>query len=252
MKNFTLLFLGVLLMGASASAQQYSTGTVQLFTTPGLQYSAKIDVQGALVTLTLTGPSSRWLGIGFGQNSMSAGGDVVIFNGTTLSDRRFDGIGVTPLIDATQNWTVTSNTVSGAVRTVVGTRAINTGDSNDYIFSASPAPITLVFARGETLTVEYHGGGNCGSTTANFTLGTDKFTLTASQIYPNPSQGDFVIKTQAILQTVNIYTQTGAFVKSIEINSDEAEINVSGLQTGIYLIELANDEEKSWKKVIIN
>ena len=250
MKNFTLLFS--LFLGLAASAQQYSTGTVPLFTTAGLEYSAKIDVEGSVVTLTLTGPPTRWLGIGFGQNGMQDGGDVVIFNGTTLSDRQFQGVGVVPAIDAVQDWTVTSNNISGGVRTVVGTRAINTGQAGDYVFSASASPITLVFARGQDLTVAYHGGGNCGSTNASFTLGTDKFSLAQAQVYPNPSSGDFLVKTQGYLEKINIYTLTGAFVKTIEVNSDEIEVNVNGMQTGVYLLELQNNNEKSWKKVIVN
>ena len=53
---------------------------------------------------------------------------------------------------------------------------------------------------------------------------------------------------------VNVYTITGAFVKSIEVsdNANNTEINVSGLETGVYLLELQNDAEKSWKKVIVN
>ena len=56
------------------------------------------------------------------------------------------------------------------------------------------------------------------------------------------------------MNTVNIYTQTGAFVKSIEVeNGDEnVDINIVGLQTGVYLLELVNDTQKSWKKVIVN
>jgi hypothetical protein len=34
--------------------------------------------------------------------------------------------------------------------------------------------------------------------------------------------------------------------------SDTTEININGLQTGVYLLELVNDTEKSWKKVIVN
>ena len=251
MKNFTL-FIFSMLMGSASMAQQYSTGMVPLFTTAGLEYSAQIDVEASVVTLTLVGPSARWLGIGFGQSGMQDGGDVVIFNGTTLSDRQFQGIGVNPAIDGGQDWTVTSNTIDSGIRTVVGTRAINTGEAGDYVFSASAAPITLVYARGESLTVGYHGGGNCGTTNANLTLGTDKFALSEAQVFPNPAKGDFQIKTQAILQKVTIYTQTGAFVREMKIDSDAAEINVSGLQTGVYLIELANDTQKTWKKVIVN
>ena len=50
-----------------------------------------------------------------------------------------------------------------------------------------------------------------------------------------------------------MYSQVGALVKTIEVNdaSDAVEVNVSGLQTGVYLLELVNATEKSWKKVIV-
>jgi hypothetical protein len=45
----------------------------------------------------------------------------------------------------------------------------------------------------------------------------------------------------------------GALVKTIEVNdtSDAVEVNVSGFQKGVYLLELVNETEKSWKKVIV-
>ena len=51
------------------------------------------------------------------------------------------------------------------------------------------------------------------------------------------------------MQKINIYSQTGAFIKSVEVKNetDNPEVNVKGLQTGIYLLELVNETEKSWK-----
>jgi hypothetical protein len=73
------------------------------------------------------------------------------------------------------------------------------------------------------------------------------------QIYPNPSNGEFLIKAKTTLREVNVYSQTGTFVRTIKVEeSDTTEININGLQTGVYLLELVNDTEKSWKKVIVN
>ena len=85
-------------------------------------------------------------------------------------------------------------------------------------------------------------------------LGVEDFSLRATQIYPNPSNGEFLVKAKTSLQKINIYSQTGAFVKSVEVKNetDNPEVNVKGLQTGIYLLELVNETEKSWKKVIVN
>ena len=62
-----------------------------------------------------------------------------------------------------------------------------------------------------------------------------------------------MIKTKTGLDKIDVYTQTGAFVKTIEVKSTtETEVNVEGLSTGVYLIQLQNSTEKSWKKVLIN
>ena len=73
-------------------------------------------------------------------------------------------------------------------------------------------------------------------------------------MYPNPNDGDFTITTKTYLTKVNVYTITGAFVKTIEVeeNSENVEVNISGLESGVYLLELQNDIEKFWKKVIVN
>jgi hypothetical protein len=85
-------------------------------------------------------------------------------------------------------------------------------------------------------------------------LGVEDFSLNATSIYPNPSSGEFYIKTKTNLSKVNLYTQTGALVKTINVTdeSKEVEVNVSGIQSGVYLLELQNDSEKSWKKIVIN
>ena len=60
-------------------------------------------------------------------------------------------------------------------------------------------------------------------------------------------------ETKTSLDKINVYSQTGAFIKTIEINyqSNKVDVNLKNLQKGIYLIELQNKTEKTWKKVII-
>ena len=247
--TFAVLLLTFLTSGVSA--QQYTTGDLPLFTGAGGELSVKVDVTSSLVTVILTGNATRWMGLGFGQMGMNSGGDVILFDGTTLTDRQQGGIGVTPSIDTQQDWTLVSNSVIGAMRTIVATRLPNTGEAGDYVFNAAEGPISFAFARGQDLTIGYHGGGNCGGVTTNMTLGNDKFSLNNTQIFPNPSAGEFLIQAPVILSKVTIYSQTGALVKEIVLEQNSNEINVSGLQSGVYLIELGNDSQTSWKKVIV-
>lgn len=250
------LLLVCMLASAAVSAQTFSTGTLSLSSTPGntpLAYSAKVDVDASVVTLTLTGPSDRWMGIGFGESSMAAGGDVVIYDGTNLTDRTFVGIGTEPVLDAVQDWTVISDQVETGVRTVVGTRALATGDTNDYTFTPTESSLTLVYARGQSIEVGYHGSDSCGTTTASLSLGTTDFSIVSSKIFPNPSHGTFTIQSPVALQRIAIYSQSGKLVKTLTgENGDLTEIEVDGLEAGIYLVELSNYTTNTWKKVIVN
>jgi hypothetical protein len=174
MKKSTLLLAFLLLFILPASfAQTYTTGVVNLSSTAGLSMTAKIDI-GAQVTLTLTGPSGRWFALGFNASSMTNGTDVVgVHSATTLSafDCKLTGFAA-PVTDAQQNWTITSDVVNAGIRTIIATRALNTGDANDYIFPASPTAISLIWSRSSTASFSYsnHGGSNRGITAASFTF----------------------------------------------------------------------------------
>jgi hypothetical protein len=76
-----------------------------------------------------------------------------------------------PSTDAQQNWTISSDVVNAGVRTIVATRALNTGDANDYVFPAVPTSVGLIWARSNSASFSYayHGNTNRGITTANFT-----------------------------------------------------------------------------------
>lgn len=251
-----LLLLGISML----SAQQKSTGVVTLST--NMEANLTLDSGTSIATLSLTGPNDRWFALQFGSftGGMEAGSDLVYWNNVTLVDARHVGVGSTPTTDATNNWTITSNlnnSPSAGLRTIVATRAFNTGDVNDFTFNFSDTSIDFAWARMSSATygLAYHGGANRDVTLdRTFTLGTESFSLNDSQLYPNPSNGNFTILAKTNLTKINVYTITGGFVKSIEVtdNAINAEINISGLETGVYLVELQNDLEKTWKKVIVN
>ncbi len=250
MKKITLLLFS-LLATSSFLGQTYSTGTVTLTT----GFTAKIDVTSTVVTLTLIGPSTDWLGLSFNSTQMDdVGTDVVIFDGTNMSDRTFNGQGVIPPLDATQNWTVSSNTITTGVRTVVATRARNTGDANDYAFSASAQSLNMVWARrAGSLGIGYHGGGNCGVTVVNFTLGTAEFNVDQFKLFPNPAKGFTSIELPLFIDSaqIKIYDTLGRVVRNEIITADKNKINITDLKTGSYLVVVRTDYGNATKTLII-
>lgn len=255
MKKITFLFY--FLATFYSWAQGYSTGTISLNNTAGVAMTAKIDVN-TLVTLTLTGPSNRWFALGFGASSMTAGTDVVVCHANTVAlpsfDRYLTGFAA-PVSDGVQHWTITSNTVSGSVRTIIATRALSTGDVNDYIFSSNPNPISLIWAYGSTAnsyTLSYHGGR--GVTSANFTLGNNDFVLSEFKMYPNPAKEYVTIDLSDLTAnaTVFIYDYLGRLVKNELLNTTSSKIDTSNLQKGTYIVKVDSDNELTSKILIVD
>lgn len=258
MKKITLL--AILVICSVSFAQQKSTGNVTL--TANMTVNLTLNNTTSKATLTLTGPSDRWFALQFGSfggsGGMEAGEDFVYANGTTLVDGNHAGYAQFPNTDASQNWTVTSNTVTSGIRTIIAERNLSTGDTNDYTFNYNNTTIDFAWARRSNAgyALNNHGGGNRGYNTSvplSTSLGVDNFSLKTSSIYPNPSNGNFSIETKTGLDKINVYSLTGVLVETIEVKdkSETVEVSLKNLQTGIYLVELKNENDKSWKKIII-
>ena len=250
MKKKLLLLLTFVIGLTTSALGQYSTGTQGL----GGAY-IKIDTNPTTVTLTLTGDSTRWLGVGFGGNSMATVTDMFIWNDT--SDRDYHNTSSNsghniPVADAVQSWTIVSDTVTGGIRTVVATRPLVS--AGNYTFLNNSSGIMIIFALGDTTTLAYHGTNvHSPAALSRFVLALEEFSLNATSIYPNPSNGSLIVKTKTGLEKITIYSQNGDIVRTIPVESkkEDNEVTVSGLATGIYIFELQNDTEKAWKKVVV-
>jgi hypothetical protein len=259
MKKITLLLTTI--MSFAAFAQSKTTGTLSLSNSIPITANFTLNNDTSQVILVLTGPSDRWFGLGIGVQSGfgMGGGDVVVFSTSTtpnLTDRNFQGTGNPP--QDIQDWTTVSNSVSSGVRTLTLVRALTNTDPNDFQMPyATTNSINFggVRAGSVTMNVGAHGGSASAGyvTNATFTtLGVEDFSLNAAQVFPNPSNGNFVISSKVNLQDIAVYSQTGALISTIKANdSTTNEINLSGLAKGVYLLELKNETDKSWKKIII-
>ena len=259
MKKITLLLTTI--MSFAAFAQSKTTGTLSLSNSIPITANFTLNNDTSQVILVLTGPSDRWFGLGIGvQSGFGMGaGDVVVFTTSTtpnLTDRNFQGTGNPP--QDIQDWTTVSNSVTSGVRTLTLVRALTNTDPNDFQMPyATTNSINFggVRASSASMSVGSHGGSASAGyvTNATFTtLGVEDFSLNAAQVFPNPSNGNFVISSKVNLQDVAVYSQTGALISTIKANdSTTNEINLSGLAKGVYLLELKNETDKSWKKIII-
>jgi len=234
-KTLLILFL---ITSSSLFAQSFSTGTQTL--SSGLTANINIDNDTGTTTLTLAGPSNKWFGIGFGNSNMN-GTDIFMTDGSSILDAYSTSNGQ-PQADSSQesgDWTLVSNTVSSGTRTIVATRANDTGNSNDYTFSASAGSLTVIWAIGSSTEYAYHSVR--GATALSVSLGISENNLLSFEMYPNPVSDvlNIQLPTSTEKAEVSVFDYTGRLVSSKTISSNDKAIDVQKISKGIYMIRVA-------------
>ncbi len=246
-----VLLLTSMALATSLGAQFFSSGTVNLGST-GM--TVKLVTSPTQATITLTGADTSYLGIGFGNSGMANGADGFIYNSSANRDYTFGGVGVTPSADSSQDWTQTSNTTAGGVRTIVATRSL-TGGSGDFLIPNASGIINIFFSKGPAtdLSSGYHGAANRGYATLTMgsVLATDEVAAQKNNIifYPNPAKEMVNFKNADKVKSIDIYESTGRKVKTIQ--TDGKEINISDLKSGNYYLEIKlKDGSASFEQLI--
>ena len=235
-KTLLILFL---ITSSSLFAQSFSTGTQTL--TSGLTTSINIDNDTGTTTLMLAGPSNKWFGIGFGNNNMN-GTDILMTNGSSTLRDAYSTSNGEPQADASQDWTLEVNSVVNGTRTIVASRANNTGDSNDYVFNASAGSLTVIWAVGASS--QYSSGhSNRSATTLSVSLGISENNLLNFEMYPNPVSDllNIQLPTGTEKAEVGVFDYTGRLVSSKTISSNDTAIDVQKISKGIYMIRVATN-----------
>lgn len=119
--------------------------------------------------ITISGPADKWLGVGFGTNSMCiklesdtcprGGPYAIVVTGDRLEDveeRRLDFHGPGRVIQSSID--VVRNTVRDGVRTVVITRGLKGATADYYTFDPSTQSLPIINAIGCSLTFAQHCG----------------------------------------------------------------------------------------------
>jgi len=250
MKKITILLF--LLMANIAVAQIWTTGVVSLDT----DYTVKFDIDQSTstVTMTMVGPDNRWLGVGpgivTGLGMGNLGDDAITYSSVGLQDRNMQSGTGLPNLDASQDWTLVSDVASGGVITVIATRAIDTGDSDDFVFPTTAQAFPILWARGNNTTIlGYHGGGNRSGTVANIVLGVSDFEITARNvsIYPNPSASIMNINMSTLVDKdvkLETFDVLGKRIHLEILSSPTSEIDVSKWANGLFLVRLTSLDER--------
>ena len=79
-------------------------------------------------------------------------------------------------------------------------------------------------------------------------LGTENFSATTFNLYPNPAKGFFSINSRSVIESVFVYDISGKLIKTFVAQN---EYEISGLSKGLYLINIQSKMGSSVEKLII-
>lgn len=127
---------------------------------------------GDVVTITMSGPSDKWFGVGLNATQMNDQPYTLIANSSGIFEQRLGTCGdegshcagtwLAPSV------TVTSNSVASGVRTIVMTRKLQGITKSHYSFGLTDATLPLITAVGQSNEFAYHGPH--GHSTAEISL----------------------------------------------------------------------------------
>ena len=71
------------------------------------------------------------------------------------------------------------------------------------------------------------------------------------QLFPNPTNGNVNISSATTIQSIEIYNVLGAKVYGQKINSKRSNVDISSLNSGVYLFRIKNTDGSSVVKKVV-
>lgn len=249
------ILLAVLISSCYSYSQVWSTGEVTLTSNFKVQFD--IDQSSNLVTLTMTGPQNKYLavapGVSTGNNMGSFGDDVIVYNNNGLEDRHMTGSLSKPNIDTTENWTLVSADDlpnDSNLRKVIATRAINTGDSKDFIFPTTQTALPILWAHGSGLTFNTHA--NRGGVVAQLTLSNEAPVSNSFKLLPNPTTNAFTIEFPNPMEvsSISVFDVMGKLIYKSQIKGKSKYIETNLWPQGVYIVKVESENFVHSKRLI--
>jgi len=72
-----------------------------------------------------------------------------------------------------------------------------------------------------------------------------------SEIYPNPTNSFFVIRSSLPVKEIEIFDVSGKLIKEITFSTKEPKISLKGIKSGVYLLKIKTENKELTKKLII-
>jgi hypothetical protein len=231
----------------------FSNPSMQAPVTPIPAYSSLWYNSSQITNWIGTGSNKSLVVVDFGTDNSNGNANSFVFgiqyNGSITAEQALQ------LIDAqtnTFNYTSAANQVSSlSLNSFSGTaNATNTwklykgSNLSNWKTNANLSAITL--NNNEWFGLSFGTRRPFTPTEANVSLSVTDAVKQSFKIYPNPASDFVIIETQDNIKDINIYSVSGQKV----LNTQNKKINIQGLKTGIYFIEIKTDHSTTTHKII--
>ena len=250
MKKLLLLFGLTLMSNFSTNAQVVLNLPATGFTATGAQFSTvaegTIDVTGSLTSITF-------------NTALTASVNETFANDLTVIVTSTNAINSTLLLQVGgfSNFGATERgQIADGDSEVIGTTCSETYTLTTPLSFSSPSTLTIWIGNGWAGSVANPSSGTwTGSVTlngVNEVLSTKEFSATKLLVYPNPSTDIINISNtlNAVVNTVEITDLNGRTVKTQNVNNTEAQISISDLSAGVYMLKVSTDQGTATKKIV--
>lgn len=164
-----IIFILCIIFPLTHIQAQIMTSSVTVGNNSEMDITVTVNDNDDKVYFEVSGPSTKWFGVGFNTTDMSGSAYAIILNNSGGNPVEYNMNGTTaPTLQTSQDLSNISSSTSGTVKTFTFERDLNTSDANDYTFSSSTTSLDIAWAIGSGTSLAYHST-NRGSSTMTFT-----------------------------------------------------------------------------------
>ena len=204
---------------------------------------------GAYAVRTWTGTNGDWTATDARTDQILTGRAITIRNGSLTSPTVSDGIGeltvTTQLVFSGSAGTFDVKVNGTSVGTIPYSSAVQTTTIPNINVQGN---ITVVFDSNSSASNRVRFDDL--SWTCNSTLGIDEDNFVDVKFYPNPLNGNSLYLDTNQTLNIEIFNVLGKRIISDKVNANKNHLNLSDLNSGIYLIRISNGKQTITKKLI--
>jgi hypothetical protein len=149
------------------------------------------------------------------------------------------------------NSTANTITLSGVGAYLGLPKATNNGELTSPSLAPASVTYTVTSLDATTMTLDInYGAGWWRFVLEKQALGVNSFEKAKVSIYPNPTSDIVTVSADSVIENISIYNLLGQQMLSLKANSSLETLNISNLQSGIYLVKTTINGKTATSRIV--